>query len=398
MAPGRGGALAAAVRVVDGVHGRAARLRAHAHVALAAGLAHLDVLVIGVADRADGRPALVADHAHLARGQAQGRHAGVLGHELDGGPGGAAHLPAAARLELDVVDDGAGGDPGERQGVARADLRGVTRHHRRADLQARRGQDVGLHAVGVVQQRDVRGPVGVVLDRGDLRRDAVAAALEVDDAVQALGPAAAVAGGLAAVAVAPARLLQALDERALGLALRDLGEVGVGDEPLAGAGRPGLADGHRLGLLEALQALEDRDGLPRRDLHDGLLPRPRAAGRVPAPLGLGLHGHRADLDHVDLEELLDGLADLRLVGAGVHPERVLVRRREDVALLADDRADDDLAGVHQALASSGCEFVAPAGAVVAATPVFCGPFARAVSASMAAWLTRTLAAPTRSAT
>src|SRR5262249_55782207 len=61
-----------------------------------------------------------------------------------------------------------------------------------------------------------------------------------------------------------------------------------------------------------------------------------------------------------------------------------VGRREHVGLLADDGPDDDLAGVHQALASS----------VVARL----SPLARAVSASSAAWLTRTFAAPTRSAT
>ena len=43
--------------------------------------------------------------------------------------------------------------------------------HHRADLQPRRGEDVGLLAVDVVQQRDVGGAVGVVLDRGDLRGD-----------------------------------------------------------------------------------------------------------------------------------------------------------------------------------------------------------------------------------
>src|SRR3954451_19752372 len=84
-APGRlwmvaqgAGALAAAVRVVHRVHGGAARLRAHTHVALAAGLAHRDVLVVGVADDADGAAALGAHHAHLAGGQAQGRHAALL--------------------------------------------------------------------------------------------------------------------------------------------------------------------------------------------------------------------------------------------------------------------------------------------------------------------------------
>ena len=119
------------------------------------------------------------------------------------------------------------------------------REHRRADLQPRGRQDVALDAVGVVQQRDVGGAVGVVLDRGDLRRDAVLAALEVDLAVQALGPAAAMARGLAAVGVAATGLLEALDERLLGLGLRDLGEVGVGDEAAAGRCGLGLANRHR---------------------------------------------------------------------------------------------------------------------------------------------------------
>src|SRR5215203_4363894 len=61
----RAGALATAVRMVHRVHGGVARLRAHAHVALAAGLAHGDVLVLGVADGAHGRAAVRAHQAHL---------------------------------------------------------------------------------------------------------------------------------------------------------------------------------------------------------------------------------------------------------------------------------------------------------------------------------------------
>src|SRR4051812_28182413 len=71
MATGRSRALAAAVRVVDGVHGHAARLRALAQVTLATGLADRDVLVVGVAHRADGGAALGGDHAHLARIEAK---------------------------------------------------------------------------------------------------------------------------------------------------------------------------------------------------------------------------------------------------------------------------------------------------------------------------------------
>ncbi len=171
-------------------------------------------------------------------------------------------------------------------------------HDHGADLESRRGQDVGLLAVHVVEQRDVGGPVGVVLDRGDLRRDAVLAALEVDAAVEALGAAAAMARGLAAVGVAAAGLLQTLDERALGLGLRDLREVGVRREATTGAGGLGLANGHAL-PLQPLQALEDRDRVAGAHLDDGLLPLPRAAGRVAAALGLGADRDRADVEDLD---------------------------------------------------------------------------------------------------
>ena len=103
MVAQRAAALATAVRMVDGVHGLAARLRAHAQVALAAGLADRDVLVVGVADHADRRAAGGAHLAHLAGGQAQRRVVALLGHQLHADAGGARELRAAARLELDVV-------------------------------------------------------------------------------------------------------------------------------------------------------------------------------------------------------------------------------------------------------------------------------------------------------
>src|SRR4051812_10710705 len=346
MVAERRGALAAAVRVVDRIHGRAARLRAHAHVALAAGLADCDVLVVGVADDPDGRAALRADHAHLARGQAQGRVVALLGHQLDAGAGGAGELTAAAGLHLDVVHERADRHVRQRQRVADRDVgpgAGLDEH---AHAQTVRRQDVALRAVEVVQQRDVGRAVRVVLDRGHLRRHAVLAALEVDLAVQALGAAAAMAGGLAAVRVAPAALLEALDEALLGLGLRDLREVRVRREAPAGAGGLRSADRHGSLPLEPLQALEDRDLVARAHLHDRLLPRPRATGGQAAALGLGLHRGGADLDDAHVEELLDRLADLRLVRVRVHAERVLVVRSEHVALLADDRADDDLARMH----------------------------------------------------
>jgi hypothetical protein len=52
-------------------------------------------------------------------------------------------------------------------------------------------EDVPLLAVGVVEQRDARGAVRIVLDRRDRRRHADLVPLEVDDAVALLVPTAA---------------------------------------------------------------------------------------------------------------------------------------------------------------------------------------------------------------
>src|ERR1035437_6047053 len=105
MASARGLALAAAHRVIDGVHGHAAVVRLPAEPAVAAGLADGDVLVLEVADLADRGVAVHAHAPELARGHAKKRVRALLRHELRPGSGRARHLPAAARFELDVVHD-----------------------------------------------------------------------------------------------------------------------------------------------------------------------------------------------------------------------------------------------------------------------------------------------------
>src|SRR5207245_10667074 len=116
----------------------------------------------------------------------------------------ARHLAALSWLQLDVVDKRARRNVLERERVARLDVRRRTGLDSRPDLEPRRREDVRLRAVGVVQERDARASVRVVLDRGDLRGHSVLRPLEIDHAVTALVPAALVARGGAAVVVAAA--------------------------------------------------------------------------------------------------------------------------------------------------------------------------------------------------
>src|SRR5690606_13104533 len=99
----------------------------------------------------------------------------------------AGDLRAATGLELDGVDDRTGGDVAQRQVVAGLDVGACAGLDTVPLLQAVRRDDVALLAVGVVQQRDARGAVGVVLDVSDGRGDAVlVVTAEVDQTVGAL--------------------------------------------------------------------------------------------------------------------------------------------------------------------------------------------------------------------
>ena len=197
----RAATFAAAHRVIDGVHRDAALVRADAEPARAAGLAPLDVAVLGVADRADRRAAVDVDAAHLARGHAQRGPIAFLRHQRDLGAGRAADLRARPDLELDGVDVGTDRDEAERQAVARLDVGGVRRDDFVADRELLRREDVGLLAVLVLDQRDARRAVRVVLDPDDRRGHARLVALEVDLAIALLVTSRAEARGDATVVV-----------------------------------------------------------------------------------------------------------------------------------------------------------------------------------------------------
>src|SRR5690606_40857689 len=108
-APAGGAHFPAAVGVVDRVHGAAALVRLAAHPELAAGLAEHDVLVLGVADRAERRVALAVHAAQLAGGHADGHVGAVAALDLQARAGRARELRALARHHLDGVHDAADG-------------------------------------------------------------------------------------------------------------------------------------------------------------------------------------------------------------------------------------------------------------------------------------------------
>src|SRR6478672_8776162 len=237
--------LTTTVGVVDRVHGHTAHGRALALPAHPAGLAPVDVRLLGVAHLADRGAAAQVDVADLARRQSQLRVRTVLGDQLDAGTGRAGDLGPAPGPQLDGVHHGADRDVAQRQAVPRLDVGRGTVLDPVALLEPVRRDDVPLLAVGVVQQGDPRSAVRVVLDVRDLGRHAVlVVATEVDDAVGALVATTDVAGGDPAGVVAAAALAERTDQRLLRRGPSDLDEVGDRRATTARGGRLVLANSH----------------------------------------------------------------------------------------------------------------------------------------------------------
>ena len=210
------------MRMVVRVHRDTARLRTASEPAAAACLADGDVLMLEVADLADRRTAVDVHAADLAGRHAQERIVAFLCHELCRRARAADELCALADLQLDGMDDRTERDVLQRECVARLDVRLGTRLHDIADLEAVRCEDIALLAVCIVQESNTCAAVRIVLDRRHTGGDAVLRALKINDAVEALVSAAAMAYGQLALLVAAARLGEADGQGLLRLVRRDL--------------------------------------------------------------------------------------------------------------------------------------------------------------------------------
>src|SRR5712671_7425103 len=237
-------AFAAAQRVIDGVHRDAAHARAATEPPALARLADRQQLVLRVADFADRSEALASHQPHFGRPEAQRDVVALFRHDLRARPRATAQLAAAADLQLDVVDRRTQRDLEQRHRVAGPNIRARTGHDVVADVQALGRQDVALLAVAVVQQRDARCAVRVVLDARDARRNGELVAPEVDAPVLPLVPAAHIPARDVALVVAPTRPPQRLEQCLLRLRLGDFGEVGDRAKARGRRHRPKLSDSH----------------------------------------------------------------------------------------------------------------------------------------------------------
>ena len=150
----------------------------------------------------------------------------------------------------------------------------------------------------------------------DLSRDVLLVALEIDDAIQPLVPAAAPPRRQLAVVVAAAGAVQRLDERLVRLARRDIVERLDRLKPPARRRRFVFSDRH----VDYAPSKNSGSFSPCAQLHVGLLPVRALSGEPPLALHLAVRDGGADVLDLRSQQRLDGALDFRLVGVRRHFE------------------------------------------------------------------------------
>src|SRR5437879_8731991 len=119
--------------------------------------------------------------------------------------------------------------------------------------------------------------------------------------------------------------------------------------------RPGVVGlALRMVMVGSLPRLEEFDLVALGELDDGSLRACPRAGHVPGALGLSLAVAGVDADDLHAPDLLHRVADVDLGGLTGYEERVGVVVDEPVGLLADDRAQDDVAGGGHSASPASC--------------------------------------------
>src|SRR5689334_17919809 len=142
--------------MVARVHHRATHRWTTAHVARAPGLTDGAVLVIDIAYLSDSRHAQDMYPALLARWQAKLGIITLFRHQLRAHTRAAHQLAAAPARQFHVVNGGTGRDILQGQSIANLDVGLWPRHHPIAHFQTERGDNIALHAIQVMQERDAR--------------------------------------------------------------------------------------------------------------------------------------------------------------------------------------------------------------------------------------------------
>src|SRR5580658_2211598 len=358
-------AFAAAMRVIHRVHRHAAIMRLFSKPARLPCFAVRFVLVLYIPYLADGGHAFHRHAANFTGGQLQQGDSSFARNQLGLRTRRTRHLRTLARTEFNVVDHGAGWNVRQRQRGSDQDVSLGARIDGAADRQSHWTNDVPLLAIGVIEPRDARRPVRIILNGRDLSGNAELIALEIDGSIRLLGSAAAETRRDQTLAVASAGALLTHHQRLFGSLL---GDFVTGNNAHETPGwRRRIVALHRHGLIAPTLYLGVLGNLlPRLQPDIGFLPIRTIAGKLSATPQFAGDIHRANVGHFYFKKLFYRGLHQSLIGIGRNfkAQRALAIFLGD-ALFSHDGTldyfvDGHVASASESFCAAACESSTPA--------------------------------------
>lgn len=198
--------------MVDRVHCHAPDMRATTEPTASSGFSELLTFVLTVTDLADARSAKIIKLSDLSGRQSHQNMIAFFGHELCPHAGTAHQLGPFANLQLDVVDNRTQRNIDQGKAITGLDINIVPGNNGSAYGNTLGRQNVPFFSIGITQQGDIGGSVGIVFDRDHRRLNASLVSFEIDKPVLALMPAADMSCGQSTVIVSATGLHQAADK------------------------------------------------------------------------------------------------------------------------------------------------------------------------------------------
>jgi hypothetical protein len=124
----------------------------------------MNAIVLNIPELSDSRSAIQVNTTNLTRRKPQLPPITLLCHDLRTATSRPHHLGTTCHFQLHIVDRRAQRDSTQRETVTRLDVSVPRRNDRIANLQTHRPQDVALLPIDIMEERDSRTAVRVVLD------------------------------------------------------------------------------------------------------------------------------------------------------------------------------------------------------------------------------------------
>ena len=190
--------------------------------------------MVGVTNGSNRRPAISMNQPNFSRLKFKRYIVTLFSHQLNPATGTPSNLRSLTGAHLHIMYQSALRNILEKETIADADFRILTRHQHIPHIQLTGSDDITLLSIRIGQEGDPRAAIRIVFNTNDFRRDTVFPPLKINDPILLSMSTASPFGGDTAIIIPPTFSRKGDKKAFLRGRFSDLIETGNGHRPYTG--------------------------------------------------------------------------------------------------------------------------------------------------------------------